>query len=75
MLPPYDYTFVVRAIDGQNIESPLETTFTFEVLPYFYETRWFQILVVLTFILIMYVVISKIKNNHLQKETLNKEIT
>lgn len=74
MLPPDDYTFVVRAIDGQNMESPLETTFTFEVLPYFYETRWFQILLVLTLILIMYVVISKIKNNRLQKETLNKEI-
>jgi hypothetical protein len=74
MLPPDDYTFVVRAIDGQNMESPFETTFTFEILPYFYETRWFQILVVLSFILITYFVISTIKNNRLHKETLNKEI-
>jgi hypothetical protein len=74
MLPPDDYKFVVRAIDGQNMESPIETTFTFEILPYFYETRWFQILVVLSFILITYFIINTIKNNRIQKETLNKEI-
>jgi hypothetical protein len=74
MLPPDDYKFMVRAIDGQNMASPIETTFTFEVLPYFYETFWFKVLVVVSFILITFFVISTVKNNRLQKETLNKEI-
>lgn len=74
LLPPNQYQFVVRAIDGQNIQSPIETTFAFEVLPYFYEKIWFQLLVIGSFILILFFIFNKIKNNRLHKEILNKEI-
>jgi len=74
LLPPNQYQFVVRAIDGQNLQSPIETTFAFEVLPYFYENFLFQLAVIVSFILILFFIFNKIKNNRLHKEILNKEI-
>jgi hypothetical protein len=52
LLPPGQYTFVVRAIDGFNELKPTETKLVFSVAPYFYETTWFFISSILLFILI-----------------------
>lgn len=73
-LQPGKYKFVVRAIDAQNLEHPIETNFTFQIVPYFYETIWFQILFGTLFILIVFLVLNRIKNNRIHKEILNKEI-
>lgn len=43
MLPPGNYTLVIRAVDAFNDHHPSEIRYSFEILPYFYETMWFRI--------------------------------
>lgn len=47
LLPPGKYTFTVRALDGFNDSNPSICIYSFEIAPYFYETNWFKLLMVL----------------------------
>jgi ligand-binding sensor domain-containing protein len=47
MLPPGDYTFMVRAIDASNQINPPVTYFRFSIQPFFYETTFGVFLLVL----------------------------
>lgn len=46
-LSPGNYRFVIRVIDSNNDPHPAEQVFSFHILPYFYETTWFRVLVLL----------------------------
>lgn len=70
-LPPAKYTFVIRAIDGGNDPKPIEATYTFVILPYFYETLWFKIVFGL-FVFILAVLIIRLRIRK-HKEVLEKE--
>lgn len=50
-LHPGDYTLQVRAIDGYNDQHPFVLSKSFSIAPYYYETLWFQLLIVLLFAL------------------------
>ncbi|MCC6372311.1 MAG: histidine kinase [Bacteroidia bacterium] len=45
MLPPGEYRFQVRAIDGFNEANPTVTTYEFEIVPLFYQRLWFKLMV------------------------------
>ena len=64
MLPPGKYTFLVRAIDAFNDRKPRTVSYSFEILPYFYETLWFRVLaIILLVFLIVGVAILRIAGN------------
>lgn len=50
LLVPGKYTFVIRAIDAFNDPNPTEIKYKFEILPYFYETFWFKVILLLLII-------------------------
>jgi len=51
MLPPGNYKLSIRAIDGFNDNEPVIKSYYFEIRPYFYETSWFRVLMIILFIL------------------------
>lgn len=53
MLPPGKYTFLVRAIDAFNDRKPRAVSYSFEILPYFYETLWFRVLAIILLVFLM----------------------
>jgi len=53
LLPAGKYKLTVRAIDAFNEPHPFETSFSFEIKPYFYEMLWFRIAVVLAIVLLV----------------------
>ncbi|MHB1107728.1 MAG: sensor histidine kinase, partial [Lutibacter sp.] len=56
-LPPNNYTFEVKAISKNNLESIIPVLFTFKINPPIYKTWWFisiAILVLLLFIVYMF---------------------
>lgn len=57
MLPPGEYTLVVRAVDAFNDRHPKEMRYTFEIRSYFYETLWFRISVAIVLLLIVLLII------------------
>lgn len=64
MLPPGKYTFQVRAIDAFNDRKPQVASFSFEILPYFYETLWFKVLAAVALVaLIITVAMIRISSN------------
>ncbi|HNQ89566.1 MAG TPA: two-component regulator propeller domain-containing protein [Verrucomicrobiota bacterium] len=42
-LPPGDYVFRVRAANHDGVWNPTGASLAFTVLPYFWQTRWFQV--------------------------------
>lgn len=70
-LPPASYTFKIRAIDGGNDPNPIEASYSFVILPYFYETLWFKIIFgLLVFILAVVIIRLRIRKH---KQVLEKE--
>lgn len=59
LLPPGKYVFSVRAIDAFNDPNPMVASFSFEVKPYFYETKIFQILLLFTLAGLTYFITRK----------------
>ena len=53
-LAPGDYTFNVKCINMQGIESANITSLMFHISPHFYQTRWFLLLVILLIIAVTY---------------------
>ena len=48
-IPPGTYRFRVQVTDLSGRQGRAETSFDFRLLPYFYQTTWFYVLMVLTF--------------------------
>lgn len=46
-IEPGNYTFMVRSIDSSNKRNPYFIKINFEIEPYFYETWWFIILLII----------------------------
>jgi ligand-binding sensor domain-containing protein/signal transduction histidine kinase len=53
-IPPGRYTFRVEAANNDGLWNETPTTFSFRVLPHFYQTWWFYLLVALALALIGY---------------------
>jgi signal transduction histidine kinase/ligand-binding sensor domain-containing protein len=53
-LAPGDYTFNVKCINMQGIESANITSLMFHISPHFYQTRWFLLLVILLIFAVTY---------------------
>lgn len=54
MLPPGEYIFSVRAIDCYNDPNPKILSYHFSIAPYFYETKWFVLLLSSAIVMIAY---------------------
>lgn len=52
MLPPGNYTLQFRAVDSFNDRHPAMVKYSFEILPFFYETLWFKVSIAFTLFLI-----------------------
>lgn len=67
LLPPGKYTFKVRALDGFNDSNPNEAVYSFEITPYFYETLWFNLLLVSLFLIAVFIFYRYRTNQHHKK--------
>jgi hypothetical protein len=78
MLPPGNYTFYVRAIDAFNDRNPEVASWSFEILPYFYETTWFKTLFVLLISLLVFFItffrIREVRRKQVEKEKVQRRI-
>ena len=54
-LAPGEYNFKVKCINMQGIESASITSLLIDISPYFYQTRWFMLLIFLSVFLLIYV--------------------
>ena len=71
LLPPGEYIFSLRAIDGFNDDNPHVEELRFTILPYFYETNWFKTLVALIIALLILGII-RIRINYVKRSVINK---
>jgi len=77
-LKPGTYTLYVKGSNNDGIWNAKPATFTFTVLPYFYQTVWFKVLlglIIILFLLLIYrtrVHSVELRNNELKK--LNAEL-
>jgi len=53
LLPAGSYTLFVREINGFNVHFPSEFRYEFTILPTLYETKWFQLTLILCFIALL----------------------
>lgn len=70
-LPPGNYVFEVRAINGSNDPNPKTINYSFRILPYFYERTLFQILVLMVVIISVFTIYhqrNKKKQLRIQRE-------
>lgn len=72
MLPAGRYTFSVRAIDAFNDKKPDVVTYEFEIEPEFYETYWFNLVVIFTFIVVTSFII-RMRITSFRKKAAEKE--
>lgn len=66
-LPPGEYTFMVKASNGENVWNSNPATFQFKISPPFWETLWFRVSAGI-FILSLIIVIIKWRERALKKE-------
>jgi signal transduction histidine kinase/ligand-binding sensor domain-containing protein len=52
MLPPGNYTFMVKALNANGLLSDNTATFSFTIIPAFYQTWYFKVLLLLSFVLV-----------------------
>ena len=64
-LPAGEYLFEVRSIfpDGSNGDT---TSLTINILPYWYETVWFRLLVLVFVVLVIYYLIRRVKKEQIR---------
>jgi ligand-binding sensor domain-containing protein len=74
ILGPGTYTFRVKAINVDQIESKEEAIIQFVIYPPWWQTSWFRILAFLVISVIAYTVITYIIRNGRQKEELRSKI-
>ena len=73
LLPPGDYTFVVRAINGFNNPQPNEVSYAFTIEPSLTQTTWFRWGVIL-FIFGGFVAAINYRNRNLRAKDREKEL-
>jgi len=73
LLPPGDYTFVVRAINGFNNRMPNEVRYSFRIEPYIFQTTWFKFTLFMLLISAIFVALS-FRNKQLRKKFQEKEL-
>ncbi|MCH6198553.1 histidine kinase [Aquiflexum sp. LQ15W] len=66
-LPPGDYVFQVRAINGSNDPEPEVLSYSFRILPYFYERPLVQVGFFLIFLFLIFVTVQK-RNQRKQQQ-------
>jgi len=71
-LSPNDYEFIIEAIPDQGEHTPLVYRLKFRLLPAFYQTIWFKILIGIALIVFVYLII-KIRTKSLSINQLNLE--
>ncbi|MCA9272610.1 MAG: hypothetical protein KDA31_06145 [Phycisphaerales bacterium] len=54
-LKPGEYEFCVQACNNSGVWSPVGASIAFEILPHYYETKWFLLLVVLMLLVLAWV--------------------
>lgn len=78
LLPPGKYIFTIRAVDAFNDPNPPETSYAFEITPYFYETIWFKFLSFALFLIATIIIgrtrVQMYRKQAEQKESLAKQI-
>ncbi len=75
MLEPGYYTIKIRVIDGYNHLHPTQMSYSFEILPYFYETLWFKLLLLTLFIAFIIFLFSMFFRNLKKKELIKNQIS
>lgn len=56
VLPPGNYTFSVKCVNMQGEESPEITSVKLRILPHFYQTSWFMLLVIISVFSIVFLI-------------------
>ncbi len=69
------YTINIRVIDGHNHVQPTQMSYSFEILPYFYETLWFKILLLSLFVVSIILIFSVFYRNLKKKELIKNQIS
>jgi ligand-binding sensor domain-containing protein len=75
LLPYGKYIFYVRSIDGSNQTNPNVTRYSFEILPFYYETNTFRIVSLVLLFTIGYTLIRKRTKAVRKKEKNETELT
>lgn len=75
-LNPGEYTFRVKAANNDGVWNEKGTSIQVIILPPFWLTWWFKLLVVLFIILVLYVIYNyRVRNIRAQKIVLEKQVT
>ncbi|MGM0582267.1 MAG: ligand-binding sensor domain-containing protein [Bacteroidota bacterium] len=73
-LAPGDYTLRLKALNDENVWSKEEASLGITVLPYWYKSMWFKVLLIITSILSVGLILrwrfNQIKNTNLKLESL-----
>jgi len=65
-LPPGKYTFMVRSCNNNGVWNKVSRKYNFEIIPPFWQTRWFYILCIITGCAILYTT-YKLRVRNLQR--------
>jgi hypothetical protein len=72
LLPPGEYVFEVRAINGSNDPNPETLRYTFKIPPYFYERPLVQIGIFFIFLLLVLLIVYR--RNQQRQEKIKREL-
>jgi len=74
-LPPGNYTFKVRAQNNDGIWNKNAASYSFEIIPPFWQTWWFYVICTITLIVLIYTfIIIRIKNLEETKRVLEETV-
>ncbi len=74
-LPPGEYSFKVKAINDDGIESAKAATFDFEIRPPLWQTWWFRVMIAITCISLIYIFVKKRDKNASHKNDLQLQMS
>ncbi|MBC7884930.1 MAG: hypothetical protein H7X99_05610 [Saprospiraceae bacterium] len=73
-LPPGSYTLYVKGADSKGNRSPGQLSIPIKVLPFFYQTWWFNLLVSLGFILTIFLIYQYNLRKRMEMERMRTQI-
>ncbi|MBC8054348.1 MAG: hypothetical protein H7Y13_14905 [Sphingobacteriaceae bacterium] len=73
-LPPGDYTFEVKSVNSQGLESSDITTLPIRIYPAFWQTWWFILLISVSVALLIYLVYRLRLNQLLQVQKIRERV-
>jgi|GEM_PF-3538441 len=74
-LPPGKYSFMVKAINDDGIESAIPATFKFEIWPPFWQTWWFRFIIGITCVALIYIFVKQRDKNASHKNDLQLQMS